>query len=125
MRKRTVAFLQLRDVRKSYATPRGPHLVLQGIDLDVAEGEFIAIVGYSGSGKTTLISLIAGLLTPDDGEICLAGAPITGPGPDRGIVFQNYSLLPWLSVYQNILLAVESVNPNWTAGKKKQHVEKY
>jgi nitrate/nitrite transport system ATP-binding protein len=96
-----VAFLQLRDVRKSYATPRGPHLVLQGIDLDVAEGEFIAIVGYSGSGKTTLISLIAGLSTPDDGEICLAGAPITGPGPDRGIVFQNYSLLPWLTVFEN------------------------
>jgi nitrate/nitrite transport system ATP-binding protein len=59
-----VAFLQLRDVRKSYATPRGPHLVLQGIDLDVEAGEFIAIVGYAGSGKTTLISLIAGLITP-------------------------------------------------------------
>ncbi len=73
-----MAFLQLRDVCKSYATPRGPNLVLQGIDLDVEAGEFIAIVGYSGSGKTTLISLIAGLSTPDDGEICLAGAPITG-----------------------------------------------
>src|SRR5216117_1591506 len=125
MRALTVAFLQLRDVRKSYATPRGPHLVLQGIDLDVEEGEFIAIVGYSGSGKTTLISLIAGLITPDDGEICLAGAPITGPGPDRGIVFQNYSLLPWLTVFENIYLAVDAVFPNWAPAKKAQHVEKY
>ena len=102
MRKLTVAFLQLRDVCKSYATPRGFHLVLQNIDLDVQEGEFIAIVGYSGSGKTTLISLIAGLITPDDGEIRLAGAPITAPGPDRGIIFQNYSLLPLMSVFDNI-----------------------
>src|SRR5216117_1244553 len=125
MRALTVAFLQLRDVRKSYATPRGPHLVLQGIDLDVEEGEFIAIVGYSGSGKTTLISLIAGLMRPDDGEISLAGAPITGPGPDRGIVFQNYSLLPWLTVFENIYLAVDQVFPNWTATKKEQHTTKY
>src|SRR5215475_2320915 len=123
MRKPTVAFLQLRDVRKSYATARGPHLVLQGIDLDVAEGEFIAIVGYSGSGKTTLISLIAGLIRPDDGEICLAGAPITGPGPDRGIVFQNYSLLPWLTVFDNIYLAVDAVFPNLPAAAKRQRTE--
>ena len=115
-----MAFLQLRDVCKSYATPRGPHLVLQGIDLDVEAGEFIAIVGYSGSGKTTLISLIAGLITPDDGEICLAGAPITGPGPDRGIVFQNYSLLPWLTVFDNIYLAVDAVFPNLPAAAKRQ-----
>src|SRR2546425_5406267 len=123
MRRRTVAFLQLRDVRKSYATPRGPNLVLQGIDLDVEAGEFIAIVGYSGSGKTTLISLIAGLSTPDDGEICLAGAPITGPGPDRGIVFQNYSLLPWLTVFDNIYLAVDAVFPNLPAAAKRQRTE--
>ena len=118
-----MAFLQLRDVCKSYATPRGPHLVLQGIDLDVEAGEFIAIVGYSGSGKTTLISLIAGLSTPDDGEICLAGAPITGPGPDRGIVFQNYSLLPWLTVFDNIYLAVDAVYPNLPAAAKRQRTE--
>src|SRR5919198_3740273 len=110
MRRLTVAFLQLRDVRKSYATPRGPHLVLQGIDLDVEAGEFIAIVGYSGSGKTTLLSLIAGLITPDEGEILLDGVPIPGPGPDRGIVFQNYSLLPWLTVFENIHLAVDAAS---------------
>src|SRR2546430_709531 len=123
MRRRTVAFLQLRDVRKSYATPRGPNLVLQGIDLDVEAGEFIAIAGYSGSGKTTLISLIAGLITPDDGEICLAGTPITGPGPNRGIVFQNYSLLPWLTVFENIYLAVDAVFPNLPTAAKRQRTE--
>ena len=118
-----MAFLQLRDVCKSYATPRGPHLVLQNIDLDVQEGEFIAIVGYSGSGKTTLISLIAGLITPDDGEIRLAGAPITAPGPDRGIIFQNYSLLPWMSVFDNIYLAVDAVYPNLPYAAKRQRTE--
>ena len=118
-----MAFLQLRDVCKSYKTPRGPNLVLQSVDLEVEEGEFIAIVGYSGSGKTTLISLIAGLITPDDGEICLAGAPITGPGPNRGIVFQNYSLLPWLTVFENIYLAVDAVFPNLPAAAKRQRTE--
>ena len=79
-------------------------------------------MGYSGSGKTTLISLIAGLITPDDGEICLAGAPITGPGPDRGIVFQNYSLLPWLTVFDNIYLAsMRSSEP--AAAAKRQRTE--
>jgi len=118
-----MAFLQLRDVCKSYKTPRGPNLVLQSVDLEVEEGEFIAIVGYSGSGKTTLISLIAGLIIPDDGEICLAGTPITGPGPNRGIVFQNYSLLPWLTVFENIYLAVDAVFPNLPAAAKRQRTE--
>ncbi len=118
-----MAFLTLRDVCKSYATPRGPNLVLQGVDLDVEEGEFIAIVGYSGSGKTTLISLIAGLIAPDDGELRLAGAPIAGPGPDRGMVFQNYSLLPWLNVFENIYLAVEAVFPDLPTATKRQRTE--
>ena len=104
-----MAFLQLQDVRKSYETPKGRYLVLQGIDLAVDQGEFVAIVGYSGSGKTTLLSLSAGLITPDEGEILLDGGPIQGPGPDRGIVFQNYSLLPWLTVFENIYLAVDAV----------------
>jgi nitrate/nitrite transport system ATP-binding protein len=120
---KTMAFLTLRDVRKSYETPRGSKLVLQGVDLDVAEGEFIAIVGYSGSGKTTLISLIAGLINPDEGEISLAGVPITAPGPDRGIIFQNYSLLPWLTVFENIYLAVDAVFPHLPAAAKRQRTE--
>jgi len=116
-----VAYLELKNVSKNF----GGSLVLKDINLSVEKGEFVAIVGFSGAGKTTLISLIAGLLKPSSGSLTLNDLEITEPGPDRGIVFQNYSLLPWLTVFENILLAVESVNPNWTADKRKDHVEKY
>lgn len=116
-----MAFLELNNVSKSF----GNSTVLKDINLSIEKGEFVAIVGFSGAGKTTLISLIAGLLKPDYGTAKLNDLEITGPGPDRGIVFQNYSLLPWLSVFENILLAVDQVNPNWTTAKKTEHVEKY
>jgi nitrate/nitrite transport system ATP-binding protein len=115
-----MAFLNLRAVTKSYTTPKGRYLVLQGIDLAVEEGEFVAIVGSSGSGKTTLISLIAGLIEPDHGEILLQGLRIEGPGPDRGIVFQNYSLLPWLTVFENVYLAVDAVSAALTKHAKRE-----
>jgi nitrate/nitrite transport system ATP-binding protein len=114
-------FLELTDVSKSF----GGSTILQSLNLSVEKGEFVAIVGFSGAGKTTLINLIAGLLRPDSGTITLNDLEIAEPGPDRGVVFQNYSLLPWLSVFENILLAVDQVNPNWSAKKKQQHVEKY
>ena len=114
-------FLQLSNVTKSFGATR----VLDGINLDIERGEFVAIVGYSGSGKTTLISLIAGLIKPDTGTVKLNDLEITGPGPDRGIVFQNYSLLPWLTVAENIALAVEQVFPNYAPQKKRQHVDRY
>jgi nitrate/nitrite transport system ATP-binding protein len=120
-----MAFLQLQDVRKSYQTPKDRYLVLQGIDLAVEHGEFVAIVGYSGSGKTTLLSLIAGLITPDEGEILLDGVPIHGPGPDRGIVFQNYSLLPWLTVFENIYLAVDAVSAGCSTHAKRLRTEQW
>src|SRR2546421_8646061 len=117
-----MALLELVNVGKGFG-PRGKRTeVLDDINLEVAKGEFVAIVGYSGAGKTTLISLIAGLLRPDTGTLTLNDLEITEPGPDRGVVFQNYSLLPWLTVYENILLAVEQVSPNWSAAKKQQHV---
>ena len=102
-------FLELKNVSKSYGTGTEKVEVLSNINLSVEEGEFLAIVGFTGSGKTTLINLINGLHFPDQGEVLLQGAPITGPGPDRGVVFQNYSLLPWLSVYNNVKLAVDEV----------------
>src|SRR5881409_3125641 len=108
------AFLQLTNVSKSY----GSSTVLKDINLSIEKGEFVAIVGYSGAGKTTFISLIAGLIQPDHGSITLNDLEITAPGPDRGIVFQNYSLLPWLTVYENIHLAVNQVFPNWAEAKK-------
>ena len=99
--------------------------VLTDINLHIEEGEFVAIVGFTGSGKTTLINLINGLHFPDKGEVLLNGTPITGPGPDRGVVFQNYSLLPWLTVYQNILLAVDEIFSDLSKKEKDEHVKKY
>jgi nitrate/nitrite transport system ATP-binding protein len=113
-----MAFLELRGVGKSYWTPRGRYSVLDDLSLDVEAGEFVCIVGYSGSGKTTLVSLIAGLLEPDAGEIRLGGEPIRGPSSDLGIVFQNYSLLAWMSVFENIYLAVNAVSLGATAVEK-------
>src|SRR5712671_3529781 len=120
-----MSFLELKNVSKGFGPIGSRSDVLKDINLAIDKGEFVAIVGFSGAGKTTLISLIAGLLKADSGTVTLNDLEITGPGPDRGIVFQNYSLLPWLSVFENILLAVESVNPNWTVEKRKEHVEKY
>ena len=116
-----MAFLELRGVRKSY----GKNVVLQNIDLSVEEGELLAIVGYSGAGKSTLVQIMAGLIEADGGEARLAGKPITGPGPDRGIVFQGDSLLPWLTTYQNVHLAVERVFPQMTAAEQRARTERY
>jgi nitrate/nitrite transport system ATP-binding protein len=120
-----MAYLELKNVAKGFGGNGSRAEVLRDIHLNVEKGEFVAIVGYSGAGKTTLISLIAGLLKPDSGTLTLNGLEITAPGPDRGIVFQNYSLLPWLTVYENIYLAVDQVFPNWSAGKKQEHVERH
>jgi nitrate/nitrite transport system ATP-binding protein len=120
-----MAFLELNRVSKGFGAAPKRTEVLRDINLHLERGEFVAIVGYSGSGKTTLISMIAGLLKPDSGSITLNDLEITAPGPDRGIVFQNYSLLPWLSVYENIYLAVDQVFPNWALTKKQQHVERH
>ena len=120
-----MAFLELKNVSKSFGSGDLRTQVLSGIDLRVKEGEFVAIVGFTGSGKTTLINLINGLLFPDSGEVLLKGLPITGPGPDRGVIFQNYSLLPWLTVYQNVKLAVDEVFPKFSKKEKDDHIKKY
>jgi nitrate/nitrite transport system ATP-binding protein len=120
-----VAFLELRGVSKGYGPPAKRTEVLRDINLRVDEGEFVAIVGYSGAGKTTLISLIAGLLSPDAGTMMLDGKPITGPGPDRGVVFQTYALLPWMTAFENIYLAVEPLFPTLTVAQKRAHAQRY
>jgi nitrate/nitrite transport system ATP-binding protein len=120
-----MAFLDVRGLEKSFTTAAGTTRVLGGVDLSLDEGEFVAVVGYSGSGKTTLISLIGGLIAPDRGSIVLDGAPVTGPGPERGMVFQQYSLLPWLSVFENVALAVDAVNPGASAAERKRLTEEF
>jgi nitrate/nitrite transport system ATP-binding protein len=118
-----MAYLEVRSLEKSYiARGRTTH-VLGGVDLAVDEGEFVAVVGYSGSGKTTLVSLLAGLLMPDAGEIVLDGYAVSEPGPERGIVFQQYSLLPWLTVHDNVALAVDAVNPGKSAAERRRITE--
>ena len=120
-----MAYLDVRAVEKSFVTPRGVTRVLGGASLTLDEGEFVAIVGYSGSGKTTLISLIAGLLVPDAGEIVLDGEPVTAPGPDRGIVFQQYSLLPWMTVRDNVALAVDAVDAALSAAERRRRTDEF
>ncbi|MGN6647284.1 MAG: ABC transporter ATP-binding protein [Cytophaga sp.] len=120
-----MALLELRNVSKWYGTGTNRTEVLKNINLTIEEGEFIAIVGFTGSGKTTLISLIAGLIEPDEGEVLLNGEKITGPGPDRGVVFQNYSLLPWLSVMDNVRLAVDTVFPEMPEKEKDIYAKQY
>jgi nitrate/nitrite transport system ATP-binding protein len=127
-----MAYLEIKGVNKSLSrtqrySPEGSGRlpVLRDINLAINENQFVCIVGRSGSGKTTLISLIAGLVEPDVGEILLEGNAITGPGPDRGVVFQNYSLLPWLNVYENVYLAVDSVAPQLVEAEKRERTEHY
>ena len=117
--------LELNNVSKWYGEGSDQTHVLENINLSINEGEFVAVVGFTGSGKTTLINLIAGLIEPSEGQVLLKGDPVTGPGHDRSVIFQNYSLLPWLSVYDNVMLSVNEVYPDWTVAEKDQHVRKF
>ena len=117
-----MAFLELEDVAKGFGAGHRRVEVLRNVNLQVEHGEFLAIVGYSGSGKTTLLSMIGGLVLPDTGSITLDGHDVHEPGPDRGFVFQNYSLLPWLTVYENVALGVDQVFASWSAERRRAHV---
>ncbi|HSN24123.1 MAG TPA: ABC transporter ATP-binding protein, partial [Methylomicrobium sp.] len=117
--------LELKNVCKSYGEGSSKTSILKDINLDIRKGEFIAIVGFSGSGKTTLVSLIAGLISADSGKVLKNGQTITEPGPDRGVVFQNYSLMPWLTVYENVALAVDAIFKDWAPEQRRVHTEKY
>ncbi|MDD2725421.1 MAG: nitrate ABC transporter ATP-binding protein [Methylovulum sp.] len=117
--------VELINVCKSYGEGSQKTSILKNINLSIKDGEFIAIVGFSGSGKTTLISTIAGLIRADSGDVLKQGKAITAPGPDRGVVFQNYSLMPWLTVFENVALAVDEIFKDWPAEKRKSHTEKY
>jgi nitrate/nitrite transport system ATP-binding protein len=120
-----MAFLELTNVSKGFGFGAKRAEVLRDINLSIGEGEFVAIVGYSGAGKTTLMSLIAGLSHADEGTVTLKGEEVQAPGPDRAIILLNYSLLPWLSVYDNVALAVDEVFPSWRSDQRRAHVEKH
>ena len=121
------SFLQIDSVSKSYPTPTGIYPVLDGIDLNVQKGEFVCVIGHSGCGKSTLLNMVAGFLEPTDGEVRLEEAKIVEPGPDRMVVFQNYALLPWKSVYDNVFLAVKTVYGDKSKAEQheitKEHLE--
>ena len=117
--------LDIKNVSKSYGSGNNITQVLDDINLTMRDGEFVAIVGFSGSGKTTLISAIAGLIKPDSGTLLFKGESIDGPGPERGLVFQSYSLMPWLTVYSNIQLAVDQVFGSWSKVKRHEHIMYY
>ncbi len=117
--------LQLQNVSKGFGADAKREEVLKDVSLDVAEGEFVAILGFSGTGKSTLINLLAGLETPDSGQALFRGRPIEGPGPERGLVFQSYSLMPWLTVAGNVALAVDSVHRGKSKAERAAIVDRY
>ncbi|MCP9800166.1 nitrate ABC transporter ATP-binding protein [Synechococcus sp. RedBA-s] len=119
-------FLVIDGVSKVYPTPKGPYTVLDDVHLEVREGEFVCVIGHSGCGKSTLLDMVSGFREPTSGQVRLESQPIVEPGPDRMVVFQNYCLLPWLSAYDNIALAVNNVFPELKRnGQAKALVDKH
>ena len=121
-----MAILELKNIYKTY-NPAKEYKgeILEDINLSIEEGEFVAIVGFSGSGKTTLVNLINGLLEPTEGEVLFKGKKVEGTRHERGVIFQNYSLLPWLSVSSNVEMAVKEAFPKDSKAAIKERVEKY
>ncbi|NJK57007.1 MAG: ATP-binding cassette domain-containing protein [Pleurocapsa sp. SU_5_0] len=123
----SATFLEFDGVSKIYPTAKGSYTVLEDVNLNIQEGEFICLIGHSGCGKSTLLSMVSGLNKPSSGQIRLKNQPITKPGPDRMVIFQNYSLLPWKTAYENVYLAVEQVYKHKSAQEKKditlEHLE--
>jgi nitrate ABC transporter ATP-binding subunit len=116
-------FLEFTAVGQVFDTRSGPFEALRNIHLSVAQGEFLCVIGHSGCGKSTLLNMVSGFLKPSHGEVTLASRRIEGPGPDRMVVFQNYSLLPWKSVRQNVDLAVKATRTDLDAAKRRQVVD--
>lgn len=114
--------LRFEQVGLSYSTPKGPYPVLKDVDFEVRAGEFVCVIGHSGCGKSTLLNTVSGFSKPTSGRVLLDGHPIQRPGPDRMVVFQGYALLPWLSAYDNVHLAVDSVKPELSARQKREIV---
>ncbi len=120
-----MSVLEFKNVSKSFGKGTDATNVLKDISLKLEEGEFLVLLGFSGTGKTTLINLMAGLEQPSKGEVTFKGAPITGPGPERGVIFQSYSLMPWLTVNGNVGLAVDTMFPKMPKAERTEKVAHY
>jgi nitrate/nitrite transport system ATP-binding protein len=120
-----VAFIEVTSVSKTFTTDRAVRWVLDNVTLSIDQGEFVSIVGFMGCGKSTLLSIMAGLVLPDEGEVRLSGALVRGVRPKTSIVFQNYSLLPWLTAFENVHLAVASALPEWPADRQTNQAHSY
>ena len=120
----STAAISIDNLTISFKTPKGIYTAIKNISLTVEKGEIIALIGHSGCGKSTLMGAVSGMVKATEGTVLANGNKVTGPGPDRGIVFQNYSLLPWLTVYKNVYEAVDSVLKNVSIAEKKELVEK-
>ncbi len=116
-------FIEIQNVEQTFKTKTGPFCALQNINLTVAKGEFVTLIGHSGCGKSTLLNLIAGLTRPTQGSLICANREIAGPGPDRAVVFQNHSLLPWLTCFENVHLAVERVFADESKKQQKDRTD--
>jgi nitrate ABC transporter ATP-binding subunit len=117
--------LEISLVSKSFSSRRGVQHVLRGVDLKIEKGEFVTFIGHSGCGKSTLLNVVGGLTEADLGVVLVDGVPIDGPGPDRAMVFQHYSLLPWMSVYDNVREATRSSRPERSRAETDEVVERY
>jgi len=120
-------FLHFKDLSKEYTTPNGPYPVLKNVNLEINAEEFICVIGHSGCGKSTLLNMVSGFAKPSSGEVLLHGVPIKKPGPNRMVVFQGYALLPWMTAYENVALAIDSVKPNLSQQQRRdiamEHLE--
>lgn len=119
------AYVELSNVSKIYPTPQGPCRVVKEFSLNMREGEFVSLIGHSGCGKSTVLTMLAGLNEISEGGIIVANREVYGAGPDRGVVFQAPSLLPWMTAYENVMLGVERVFPTAAKAERKQIVEYY
>lgn len=120
-----MSYLKIDNMEIAFQTMKGRFVAVTDINLNIEKGQIVSIIGHSGCGKSTIMNAIAGMTFPTHGRVVLDGKEVKGPGPDRGIVFQNYSLLPWLTVYENIYEAVDAARRELSKAEKKETVERY
>jgi nitrate ABC transporter ATP-binding subunit len=118
-------YVELSNLAKIYPTPKGPAVIVKDFNLNIQKGEFVTLIGHSGCGKSTVLSMLAGLNDISAGGIILAGKELVGAGPDRGVVFQSPSLLPWLTAFENVMLGVEQVFFTASKEERREIVEYY